>query len=188
MVEDYVLIVDDEPFVINSIRRVLIDAGYMIFSAENAYKGLEILKAHPIKVVISDEMMPGMSGSEFLSRVRQQFPNVIRIMLTGQASIEAAMRAVNEGEIYRFFTKPWNDLDLRFAVQAGIDKYDLEERNKKLLEIVKRQELDLKMLENRFPGITILSHDEEGRIVLPDISQEEMSQIIAQCECDRPLE
>ena len=188
MVEDYVLIVDDEPFVINSIRRVLIDAGYMIFSAENAYKGLDILKTHPVKVVISDEMMPGMSGSEFLSQVRQQFPNVIRIMLTGQASIEAAMRAVNEGGIYRFFTKPWNDLDLRFAVKAGIDRYDLEERNRKLLEIVKRQEMDLKMLENRFPGITILSHDEEGRIVLPDVSQEEMSQIIAQCECDHPLE
>ncbi len=144
MVEDSVLIVDDEPFVINSIRRVLIDAGYMIFSAENAYKGLEILKAHPIKVVISDEMMPGMSGSEFLSQVRRQFPDVIRIMLTGHASIDAAMKAINEGEIYRFFTKPWNDIDLLFSMRSAVEKYDLEGRLSRELIERRRTEKELR--------------------------------------------
>jgi len=185
---DSVLIVDDEPFVINSVRRVLIDDGYKIYSAKNGIDGLDILKAHTIKVVISDEMMPEMSGSEFLSKIRQQYPNVIRIMLTGHASIEAAMRAVNEGEIYRFFMKPWDDLDIRFAVRAGIEKYNLEEKNRKLQEVVRQKEMDLKMLERRFPGITSLSHDEEGRIILQDISQEEMSQIIAQCEHENSSE
>jgi len=188
MFMDSVLIVDDEPFVINSVRRILIEDGYKIFSAKNGVEGIEILKAHTVKVVISDEMMPEMSGSEFLSKVRQQYPNVIRIMLTGHASIEAAMRAVNEGEIYRFFMKPWSDLDIRFAVRSGIEKYDLEEKNRKLQEIVRQKEMDMKMLERRFPGITSLSHDEEGRIVLQDISQEEMSQIIAQCEHENSSE
>ncbi|MCL5062778.1 MAG: response regulator [Nitrospiraceae bacterium] len=180
--EDNILIVDDEPNVISALTRVFIDEPYRIYSANSAPKAMEILKKHSIKVVISDERMPEISGSEFLSMVREQFPNIIRIMLTGHASIDSAMKAINEGEIYRFFTKPWNDMDIRFAVKAAIDKYNLEEENRRLLDIIRQQALNIKLLERQFPGISQLDRDENGRIVLPDISEEEMTNIIARCE------
>ncbi len=179
-----ILIVDDEPNVIASLKRVFTDEPYEIYSAAGALEGIEILKNNPVKVVVSDEKMPDVTGSEFLAMVREQFPNVIRIMLTGNASIEAAMKAINEGEIYRFFTKPWDDMELRFAVMAAIDKYNLEEENRRLLGIVKRQALNIKLIEKQFPGITKLDRDENGRIMLPDVSEEEVTRIIAQCEDD----
>ncbi|MEW6739770.1 MAG: response regulator [Nitrospirota bacterium] len=180
--EDDILIVDDEPNVISALTRVFIDEPYRIHSANSASEAMEILKEHPIKVVISDEKMPEISGSEFLSMVREQFPHIIRVILTGHASIEAAMKAINEGEIYRFFTKPWNDMDIRFAVRAAIDKYNLEEENRRLLEIVRQQALNIKLLERQFPGISKLDRDKNGRIIVPDISEDEMAQIVAKCE------
>lgn len=182
MSEDSILIVDDEPNVISALTRVFMDEPYQIYSAKSASEAMEILKKHSIKVVISDERMPEISGSEFLSMVREQFPHIIRIMLTGHANIDSAMKAINEGEIYRFFTKPWNDMDIQFAVKAAIDKYNLEEENRRLLDIIRQQVLNIKLLERQFPGISQLDRDENGRIVLPDISEEEMTQIIARCE------
>lgn len=184
MAQNTILIVDDESHVISAIKRVFMDEAVKIYSAESAYEAMEILKMHPIKVVISDERMPEISGSEFLATVREQFPDVIRIMLTGHASIEAAMKAINKGEIYRFFTKPWDDMELRFAVRAAIDRYNLEEENRRLLGIIKRQALNIKLLEKQFPGITKLDKDESGRIMLPDVSEDEITRIIAQCEDD----
>ncbi|MBI5213264.1 MAG: response regulator [Nitrospirae bacterium] len=182
MAQDAILIVDDEPNVIASLKRVFTDEPYEIYSAAGALEGIEILKNNPVKVVVSDEKMPDITGSEFLAMVREQFPDVIRIMLTGHASIEAAMKAINKGEIYRFFTKPWDDMELKFAVRAAIDKYNIEEENRRLLEIVKRQALNMKLLERQFPGITKLERDENDRILLPDISEDEITRIIAQCE------
>jgi DNA-binding NtrC family response regulator len=184
MKKDTILIVDDEPNVVTAIKRIFIHDPYEIFSGGSASEGMEILRSHPVKVVISDERMPGVTGSEFLSTVREQFPNTIRIMLTGHASINTAMKAVNEGEIYRFLTKPWDDVELRLTVQTALDKYNLEEENRRLLKIVMQQAINLKLLERQFPGITKLDHGEDGRIMLPDISEEELSQIIAQCERD----
>jgi DNA-binding NtrC family response regulator len=180
--EDSILIVDDEPNVISALTRVFIDEPYRIYSANSASEAMEILKEYTVKVVVSDEKMPDVTGSEFLSMVREQFPNIIRIILTGHASIEAAMKAINEGEIYRFFTKPWNDMDIRFAVKAAIDKYNLEEENRRLLNIIRQQALNIKLLERQFPGISKLDRDENGRIVLPDMSEDEMAQIVAKCE------
>jgi DNA-binding NtrC family response regulator len=180
--EDSILIVDDEPNVISALTRVFIDEPYRIYSASSASEAMEILKEYTVKVVVSDEKMPDVTGSEFLSMVREQFPHMIRIMLTGHASIEAAMKAINEGEIYRFFTKPWNDMDIRFAVKAAIDRYNLEEENRRLLNIIRQQALNIKLLERQFPGISKLDRDENGRIVLPDMSEDEMAQIVAKCE------
>jgi signal transduction histidine kinase len=139
-----ILIVDDEPNVTSTIKRLVTDEPFEVYTASSGPEGLEILTAHSTKVVISDEMMPGMSGSEFLSQVRRQFPNVIRIMLTGHASIDAAMKAINEGEIYRFFTKPWNDLDLLFSIRSAVEKYDLEGRLYRELIERRRTEKELR--------------------------------------------
>ncbi len=182
MRKDSILIVDDERNIIEALKRTFIEDPYNVFSAENAADGLAIVAAQKIKVVISDEMMPGMSGAEFLSKVGSQFPNVVRIMLTGHASLEAAIRAINMGEIYRFLTKPWSELEIRYTVKAAIEKYDLEEENKRLLELIKKHAFNMKLLEREFPGITKLEYDNTGCIVVDDVSDEEIAKILAELD------
>jgi DNA-binding NtrC family response regulator len=182
MSDDSILLVDDEANVIAAIKRAFIDEACQIYSAQSAVEAMGIIKCNPIKVVISDEMMPGITGAEFLSMVRDQYPNIVRIMLTGHASIDSAIKAINGGEIYRFFTKPWDDMDLRFAVRAAIDKYNLEDENRRLLYLVRKQALNFKLLERQFPGITKLERDDAGRIILNDMSKEDLEQIMAQYE------
>jgi signal transduction histidine kinase len=144
MVTHSILIVDDEPSIIFAIKRLFINEPITVYGASGGPEGLDILNVHPIKVVISDEMMPGMSGAEFLSSVRRHFPDIIRIMFTGNASIDSAVRAINEGEIYRFFIKPWDDMDFLFSVRSAIEKYDLEERLTRELVERRRNEVELR--------------------------------------------
>lgn len=177
-----ILLVDDESHVLSSLVRALFDEPYEILTAESGEMGLEVLaQDQEIKVIISDERMPGMGGAEFLARVKENSPQVIRIMLTGHASLESTMKAVNRGEIYRFFTKPWNDADLLLALHSAVEKFDLEEENRRLLRTIKRQSGELRELERRFPGITDTGKDATGSYLLPELSDEEVQQIIADC-------
>jgi two-component system, probable response regulator PhcQ len=179
METDSILIVDDESNILNALKRTFADGPYRIYTAETAAAGLIIIERHRIKLVISDEMMPRMSGAEFLAQVRVRFPNVIRIMLTGHASLDAAIKSINSGEIYRFFTKPWNDLELRLSVKAAIEKYNLEEENRKLLRLIRKQAMNLKSLEKEYPGISRLDYDAAGRIVADEVSDQEIQKLLA---------
>ncbi len=167
--KDSILLVDDEPDVLASIKRALIDEGCEIYLVGSGVEGLDILKKYKVKVIISDEMMPEMTGSEFLSIVKVQYPETIRIILTGQADIKSAMRAINKGEIYRFLTKPWNDIELKLTIMSALEKYNLEAENKNLLATVKRQALDIQLMEKQYPGITRLDRDESGNLVIPEV-------------------
>jgi len=177
-----ILIVDDDPNVIAAIRRSLMEEDYEVHTANSGMEGLSILKDLKVKLVISDEMMPGMTGTEFLAAVKNMFPETIRIMLTGHASIQAAMKAVNSGEIYRFFSKPWDDIELKLSIRSALEKYDLEDENRRLLQTVRSQASELKQLEKKYPGITSLKKDGDGSLILPDISEddEDLSEIIKQ--------
>jgi DNA-binding NtrC family response regulator len=177
-----ILLVDDESNVLSALKRALFDEPLDITSVTSAEEALVILKADSFKVVVSDERMLGMQGSEFLAQVRINYPDTIRIMLTGHATLEAAMKAVNEGEIYRFFSKPWDDHDLKFAIRGAVEKYDLEAENRRLLATVKQQSLEIKVLEKRFPGISRVEKDDRGVFVLPDISEDEIQSMLAECE------
>ncbi len=167
--KDSILLVDDEPDVLSSIKRALIDEDCEIYLAGSGVEGLGILKRHKVKVIISDEMMPEMTGSDFLSIVKVQYPETIRIILTGQADIKSAMRAINKGEIYRFLTKPWNDIELKLTIMSALEKYNLEAENRNLLATVKRQALDIQLMEKQYPGITRLDRDESGNLVIPEV-------------------
>ncbi len=177
-----VLLVDDEANVLSALTRALVDEECDVLTAPGGEQALKLLAEHPVKVVVSDERMPGMSGSEFLEIVRTRYPHTVRIMLTGHASIEAAMRAVNSGEIYRFFTKPWNDVEIQLSIRSALDKFNLEEVNRRLLATVRRQAVERKLLEKRYPGITQLEKDSEGFVILPEIPEEEYADIVAECE------
>lgn len=174
-----ILLVDDEPNVLSALKRALMDEPYQILTATSGEEGLTCLQDHPVTVVLSDERMPGIGGAEFLAQVKEKYPATIRMMLTGHASLESTMKAVNSGEIYRFFTKPWTDTDLILALRSAVEKHDLEEENRRLLKTVVRQSQELRDLEKKFPGITESEKDAMGRYVLPEISEEEVRQIVA---------
>lgn len=113
------LLVDDEPNVISALRRVLRREGYRILSAGSAREGLEVLAREPVQVILSDQRMPEMSGAEFLSRVKDIHPDTVRIVLSGYTELESIIRAVNEGAIYKFLTKPWDEELLRAHIQEA---------------------------------------------------------------------
>jgi DNA-binding NtrC family response regulator len=114
-----ILCVDDEPFILNSIERIFSEE-FDVFKAVSGADALNLIQQHDFDVIISDQRMPGMTGTEFLEKARHHAPRAIRVLLTGYADLEAVRSAVNEGEVFRYITKPWNNKDLRTVVYAGV--------------------------------------------------------------------
>jgi two-component system probable response regulator PhcQ len=164
MEKSKLLLVDDEPNLTSALVRSLDRQQFQIFTADSAQQGLMILAGNDIDVVVSDERMPGMTGSQFLSEVRKQWPNTIRMILSGQADLEAAVRAINEGEVYRFLLKPCHPKDLQMTILQGLQHKKLVAQSRRLLmEHQKTQNL-LDELEKANPGITKIEVDEDGAI------------------------
>jgi DNA-binding NtrC family response regulator len=114
-----VLCVDDEPFILNSIERIFSEK-YEIYKAISAADALKLIDLHDFDVIISDQRMPGMTGTELLTKIKNKAPRAIRLLLTGYADLEAVRSAVNDGEVFRYITKPWNNNDLRSVVDASV--------------------------------------------------------------------
>lgn len=113
------LLVDDEPNVLATLKRLMYDEGYRVLTAENAHQALELLATNQVQVIISDQRMPEMSGIEFLSRVKDIYPDTVRMVLSGYADLATVVEAVNEGALYKFLTKPWkNELLLEHVRDA----------------------------------------------------------------------
>lgn len=138
-----VLLVDDEKNVLTSLRRLL-SKDFYIFTATNAARGLEILKDTEIAVVVSDYRMPGMNGVEFLTEARTSSSPTIRILMTGQREDHIAIDAINNGHVYRFIHKPWNNDEMLLTVEQAIELYQLQRERRQLInEIhVKSAELE----------------------------------------------
>jgi response regulator RpfG family c-di-GMP phosphodiesterase len=119
-----ILVVDDEPGILSALRRVLRRDGYEILAAPSAKEGLRILGDHDVQVILSDQRMPEMSGTEFLSRVRDLYPETIRIILSGYTDLESIADAINRGSIYKFLTKPWEDDLLRENIREAFNHHD----------------------------------------------------------------
>lgn len=134
-----ILIVDDETAIQEALKMVFLREEYEVFVAGSAHEALAIMSHEPMDVVISDEKMPGMSGSELIAIVRKKYPDTIRIILTGHASIESAIRAINKGEVYRFITKPCNSTELAITVHKAIQHKELLKENLYLQEMVIQQ-------------------------------------------------
>jgi len=128
-----VLVIDDETEVLNTLNRQL-RREFDTFLAHNTGEALSILRDRPIQVVISDERMPGMTGSEFFSQIQQQYPEAIRLLLTGYADLQAVIQAINQGHIYRYIAKPWDATEIRTIVRDAYQRYQMTARNQRLLE------------------------------------------------------
>ncbi|HSN00017.1 MAG TPA: DUF1631 family protein [Rudaea sp.] len=110
------LLVDDEENILRALSRTLRADGYRILTAGNATEALEVLRTHEVNVVVSDQRMPGITGTDFLATVKDQFPDVLRILLSGYSDAATITNAINRGTIYKFLTKPWNDEELRLEI------------------------------------------------------------------------
>lgn len=126
------LLVDDEPNIVSALKRLLHRDGYQILTADSGAQGLQVLSQHSVDLIISDQRMPGMTGVEFLRQAKVLYPDTIRIVLSGFTELQSVTQAINEGAIYRFLTKPWEDDALREQIRKAFDYKDLIEENRKL--------------------------------------------------------
>ncbi len=148
MAEQAVLAVDDEKSILNSLRRSLRKEPYKLFTAESGAEGLEILAANQIHMVISDQRMPNMCGTEFLSQVKKLYPDTIRVVLSGYAEAQVIVDSINRGEVFRFIGKPWQEEDLKGVIRQGLAHCKLVVQNRQLSEQTKHQLVELERLND----------------------------------------
>ncbi|MBX2809220.1 MAG: response regulator [Cellvibrionaceae bacterium] len=115
-----VLVVDDEQSICSALRRTFHQHKFQVYEAHNGMLGLDALRRHPVDVIISDQRMPGMKGTEFLTIARQQFPNSRRIILSGQSDINDLSDAINKARIHQFIPKPWDDAVILKAINDTV--------------------------------------------------------------------
>ena len=140
-----ILIVDDEEQVGKALGRLMKQLGLNYVYQTSGQGGLEQIKSAttPFSLIISDQRMPGMEGSEFLEKARELSPNTIRFLLTGYADVDAVTRAVNKGAIHRYITKPWNTKGFAEILRAGLEQYELALENDRLFKLAKTQNAKL---------------------------------------------
>jgi phosphoserine phosphatase RsbU/P len=137
-----ILYVDDEEdnlIVFNSAFR----RDYEVHLALSGKEGLEILKKHEIHLIITDQRMPEMTGIQFLEKIIPEYPDCIRMILTGFSDIEAFIQAINTGRVYRYITKPWSKEELKINIDKALETYHLRDQNRKLIENLKEANLTL---------------------------------------------
>ncbi len=146
--ETSILFVDDDQNLLNSMERTLRHEPYQILTAGSADEAASKLVREPIAGIICDFQMPGMTGLDFLTHVSHEYPHVFRILLTGNPSVELAMRAINEAGVFRFFAKPVNVVDLAISIREGTEclKHD---QGPRLLEEARIQQ----RLERTISGV-----------------------------------
>ncbi|GAA5160333.1 ATP-binding response regulator [Viridibacterium curvum] len=167
------LLVDDEENILSSLRRLLRRDGYEIRVAGSGAEGLEILKQVEIDVIVSDQRMPGMTGTEFLKEACRLYPSTVRIVLSGYTELESVTRAINEGSVYRFLTKPWDDEQLRRHILEAVRHKRVEDENLKLQE-------QLRAANQR---MTALLDERQEALLLDEVSLQFAHELLA----DLPL-
>ncbi|MBE2257804.1 MAG: response regulator [Candidatus Accumulibacter sp.] len=125
----HLLLVDDEESILRSLQRMLRRDGYVIHLATSGEDGLAILEREPVGVIVTDQRMPVMTGSQFLSKVKDRYPDTIRIVLSGYTELNSITDAINTGAIYKFLTKPWDDQLLREQIAGAFAHHELKSEN-----------------------------------------------------------
>jgi len=131
------LCVDDEPSILSALRRLFRPHGYRVLLAESGAAALELLAQEPVDLVLSDMRMPGMDGAQLLQAVRDRWPDVARLLLTGYADIASTISAINHGGIQRYIAKPWDDHEVLLAVSDALERRRLLQENRQLLALTR---------------------------------------------------
>jgi two-component system, probable response regulator PhcQ len=156
-----VLFVDDDPNLLAGISRTMRHEPFRVLCVESIEEARTTIGAERIDLVVCDEHLPGTSGSEFLSEIRQSHPATLRIMLTGQATLGAVVQAINGGEVFRFLLKPCGHGELVETVRLALAHKLLMDRCRQALRMLKRQNEVLIEIERQHPGLTQRARDLE---------------------------
>ncbi len=157
-----VLFVDDEPSILRALARLFHGDPINVFTASNAEEALQIISRDTVHLLVTDNIMPGLSGVELAKRCRSVSPDTFRILLSGHSDMEAVLAALNEGEAYRFILKPWNDADLKAAVNVALAHRRLLDDNRRLVSELQVKNRMLDQIVSRFPEV--LQKSELGSI------------------------
>lgn len=140
------LCVDDEQNILFALRRLFRHDGYRVLTAISGDAGIKLLESEQIDLVISDMRMPEMDGACFLEVVSSRWPDTPRILLTGHADITSTIEAINQGQIFRYISKPWDDQDVRLIVRHALEHKQLERDKRRLEALTQRQNEELREL------------------------------------------
>ncbi len=148
-----IMIVDDEEYVLNSLKRLLYRDGYRILTALSAEEGYKIVTENEVQLIISDQRMPGESGTEFLAKIRVDFPDIIRTIISGYTDVDSITESINKGHIYKFFYKPWDENNLRLEIKQCLEQYELVRKNRELNELIVKKNKELEIINNELVRI-----------------------------------
>ncbi|MBW8039006.1 MAG: response regulator [Planctomycetes bacterium] len=155
-----VLFVDDEEKILRSLKRVFVGEPYKTLFVNSGKLALDILKKKQVHVIITDIRMPGMDGHELLKTVKNKYPNVIRLVLSGYSDKDTLLHAINQGEIFRYITKPWKlNEELKTIVRQAIEFFDLHSERESLLNFIEKmaEEPDLEKVDFRYAVKMLIS-------------------------------
>jgi response regulator RpfG family c-di-GMP phosphodiesterase len=179
-----VLFVDDEPRILNTMR-ILFRRSYDVLTATSGAEALALLRQHAVDVVVSDQRMPEMTGIELLRLVRDLQPNAMRVLLTGYSELNAIIGSINEGEIFRFVSKPWSNEDLQDTLAKAVDAAKVDYAS--LVAGAKQAEAaaDTTAAEDA-PAVLILDSDPGGRLSLQNMLKKDFAEVytagnVAEC-------
>lgn len=128
-----ILFVDDEERVLRSIQRSLLDEPYNTLFAKSGPEALEILEENEVHVIVTDMRMPEMSGLELLKIVKEKYPHIVRLVLSGYTQVGTLLTAINQGEIFKFITKPWKpETDFKSVIHQAVEYYNLHAERDRL--------------------------------------------------------
>ena len=163
------LFVDDEPNILRALRRVFRSQGYRLHTAESASEGLKLLEREVVDVVVSDMRMPEISGAQFLGEVRLRWPDTVRILLTGHSDVDSTVAAINDGGIYRYVAKPWEERDIQLLVRGAIERKALEREKVRLEKLARRQNEELRDLNSTL-ATKVLARTQDLQAALGSLS------------------
>ncbi|MCK2149271.1 MULTISPECIES: response regulator [Marinobacter] len=168
-------LVDDEANILSALRRLLKPQGWEVHTYNNVEAALGGLLEHNYAVIVSDYQMPTADGVTYLQFAKQRQPDAMRLVLSAHGDRNSMIKAINQAEVYRFLSKPWDDYEVVTAIKSAIDVYQLKVENQRLRNQVDTQkamlrarEQELLRLESENPGITRVQRDADGSVLISD--------------------
>lgn len=155
------LFVDDEVNILKALTRLFRTEPFPVHTASSGEEALEVLARQPIEIIVTDQRMPGLSGVELLSAVRERRPDVLRMMLTGYTDLGVALDAINRGEVYRLISKPWNDDELRVTVRQAVETVRMRREIERLNRMMREQN---RALQDMNRNLHVLNKDLEVEV------------------------
>ncbi len=159
------LLVDDEENIVAALRRLLRVEGWLVLSATSAEQALQLMARHEVDVILSDQRMPGMTGVELLRRAKELYPHTIRLVLSGYTELQSITDAINEGAIYKFLAKPWDDEQLRGHLREAFALKEMADQNRRLDREVQAANRELAELNGRLQSLLSAQREQNEREV-----------------------